>query len=80
MYKGVIGVQPTDDFRLIIEFEGGEKRIFDMKPILSCGRFSELEDATAFRNVHVRFDTVQWGNGLDLDPEYLYHQSQSVTD
>jgi hypothetical protein len=46
-----------------------------MKPLLSMGRFSELKDAAEFNSVFVSFDTIQWANGLDLDPEYLYRES-----
>jgi hypothetical protein len=29
-----------------------------------------------FKKVRVSYDTVEWENGLDLDPEYLYEHSQ----
>ncbi len=78
MYRCVTKVEPTDDFQLMLEFDGGEMRLFDVKPIFSYGRFAELQDQKAFRRVHTSFDTVEWDNGLDLDPEYLYSQSQEM--
>ena len=78
MYKGIIKVQATDDYRLILSFDNKEKRIFDVKPILSLGRFSELNNLELFKNVRISFDTVEWDNGLDLDPEYLYEKSVLV--
>ena len=78
MYRCVTQVEPTDDFRLIVEFDRSEKRVFDVKRIFSYGRFAELQDKQTFQKVHVSFDTVEWDNGLDLDPEYLYNKSEKM--
>lgn len=78
MYKGVVSVEATDDYKLLLCFDNKEKRIFDIKPILSYGRFSELNDLNIFKRVRVSFDTIEWDNGLDLDPEYLYAKSKSL--
>ena len=78
MYRGITDVQTTDDHELLLRFDNGERRVFDVKPILSFGRFSELRDLEQFRRVGVSFDTVEWDNGLDLDPEYLYEKSEEL--
>ena len=79
MYKSVIKVVPTDDYKLILSFDKDEQRIFDVSPILNLGKFSELQDLEKFKKVRVCFDTIEWENGLDLDPEYLYEKSIQVT-
>jgi hypothetical protein len=78
MYKGVTGVEATDDYKLLLCFDNKEKRVFDASTILSCGRFSELKDLSLFKRVRISFDTIEWDNGLDLDPEYLYRRSKEV--
>ncbi len=78
MYKAITNVTPTDDFKLILSFDKKEKRIFDAGPILKFGKFIELQDLDVFKKVHISFDTVEWENGLDLDPEYLYKKSKKV--
>ena len=78
MYRQIRNVKATDNHELILGFDNEEKRIFDAKDILSYGRFSELEDISAFKRVHISFDTVEWENGLDLDPEYLYEKSSTM--
>jgi hypothetical protein len=75
MYAGVTHVKPLNNHRLELTFDTGEVRYFDATALLSFGRFSELADETNFRQVSVSFDTIQWPNGLDLDPEYLYAAS-----
>jgi len=78
MYRGVKNVTATDQHQLVIEFEGGEVRSFDVTPLLGIGRFRELASQSVFRTARVAFDTVQWENGLDLDPEYLYERSEPL--
>ena len=41
----VKSVQPQDDYCLLLTFENGEKRIFDVKPYLSKGIFSRLQNS-----------------------------------
>jgi hypothetical protein len=78
MYLAVKSVKATDEHTLILEFDNGECRVFDVRPLLSIGRFRDLTSLEVFRNVRVAFDTVQWENGLDLDPEYLYARSEAM--
>jgi len=76
MYQSVTSVKPLNDFKLELEFEMGEVRIFDLSPFLSKGRFVELKDENIFRQVRINYDSIEWANGLDLDPEFLYTQSE----
>jgi len=77
MYLGVTKVKPLPDYRLLLTFENNEEREFDVKPYLEIGIFSELKDISKFNSVSVKFDTIEWFNGADLDPEILY--SDSIT-
>ena len=75
MYQSVTSVKPLNNFKLELEFEKGEVRIFDLSPFLATGRFEELNDENIFRQVRVNYDSIEWANGLDFDPEFLYSQS-----
>jgi hypothetical protein len=72
MYLSVKDVQPMDNYQLILTFENGEKRQFDMNPYLNKGIFRELCDVSVFNTVRLSFDTIEWANEADLDPEILY--------
>ena len=37
-------VRPLDDYQLEVEFENGERRLFDMKPYLQRGVFVRLRE------------------------------------
>jgi len=39
MYLAIKNVQPTSNYQLILTFENGEKRQFDMNPYLGLGIF-----------------------------------------
>jgi hypothetical protein len=75
MYLTVKDVQPQDGYLLLLTFENGEKRQFDMKPYLHLGIFKELVEKKAFDAVFKNFDTIAWENGADFDPEVLYQNS-----
>ena len=78
MYLSVKSVKPLDGYKILLEFENNEKKIFDLTPYLDLGKFSELKNVTLFNSVSVSFDTIKWSNHLDLDPEFLYQRSNSV--
>ena len=49
-----------------------------MNPYLSIGIFQELRDISKFNTVHISFDSIEWENKADLDPEILYNQSKKL--
>ena len=69
---------PLDDYKLYLEFVNGEKKIFDLSPYLHVGKFTELRDLSLFKSVMVHFDSIEWANHLDIDPELLYEKSKPV--
>ena len=78
MYVAVKGVKPIGNYNLILTFANGEKRQFDMTPYLDKGIFQELRELSMFNSVRVSFDTIEWENEADLDPEVLYKDSVKI--
>lgn len=70
--EAVVRVVPRDDYQLEIEFSTGEVRLFDVRPYLDKGVFTQLRDPALFARAYVAFDTVCWPNDLDIAPETLY--------
>jgi len=77
MYLAIKNVKPLEDYYLLLKFENNEEKIFDVKPYLEIGKFKELKDKNLFKSVKVCFDSIEWDNQLDLDPELLYEKSQN---
>lgn len=78
MYLAVKEVFPTPDYHLLLTFENGEKRRFDMNPYLNLGIFQELRNIPDFNKVKISFDTIEWENEADMDPEFLYQNSSLI--
>ena len=75
MYLSIKSVSYYQDYKVLLTFENNEQRLFDVAPYLDLGIFNELKDLDNFKTVHVCFDTIEWANGVDLDPEILYQDS-----
>ena len=75
MYLSINKVKALDDYKLELIFENKEIRIFDVKPYLDTGLFNKLKDINLFKMVKVSYDSIEWPEGIDLDPEILYEKS-----
>jgi hypothetical protein len=68
-------VQPEQDYTLLITFNNGEHKLFDVKPYLSKGIFVALHDNNIFRQVKPFNGSIRWPGDLDLCPDTLYEDS-----
>ena len=75
MYVGVKAVRALKDYKLQLTFKNDEIKIFDVSPYLNKGVFKSLQDVDIFNSVRVAFDSIEWDNGIDIDPETLYEDS-----
>lgn len=71
----VVGVEVGADYALFLEFENGEKRVFDMRPYLDKKPFIRIKDAPLFAQARVDYGTVVWPGNIDIAPETLYDRS-----
>jgi hypothetical protein len=71
-------VRVGEEFTLILTFEDGEARVFDVKPYLSTGVFRTLRDPEAFATVRAFMGSIVWAGGQDLCPDTLYEESVPV--
>ena len=78
MYASVTNVKPLDGYKLLLEFGNIERRIFDLSPYLNIGKFAQLQDLSLFNSVTIKFDSIEWANHLDIDPEFLYRKSIKI--
>jgi len=74
----VVDVLSTDDYKLILTFNNGEKRVFDAKPLLSMRAFQPLLNKKFFTSVKVGFGTVVWPHDIDYCPDTLYSESRPI--
>ena len=79
MNPRVTNVKPEQNFNLLITFNNGEIKSFDLKPYLETGLFKELKDLSLFNSVKPFYGSIQWANGLDLCPDTLYLESKVLS-
>ena len=75
MNPRVKNVKAVENYCIRIWFDNGEVKIFDVKPFLESGMFSELKEKSLFNSVQPFLGSIQWSNGLDLCPDTLYEGS-----
>jgi hypothetical protein len=63
--------EARDDWTLHLVFEDGQRRVYDVKPLLDCEAFAELKDLSLFLSIHNRGYFVEWPNGADLSADTL---------
>lgn len=74
-YPKLQSAQPLEDYKLVLLFDGGEKRIYDFKPNLKHKYYQPLSDVRLFKQVSVNDGEIEWVSGHDFCPHTLYEQS-----
>lgn len=72
MFLEVVKAEYLDGYRLRLFFNNGEVRIADLDSSLVGEVFEPLRDVNLFKRFCIKFNTVEWENGADFAPEYLY--------
>lgn len=80
MSPRVTAVTPLSKARLLLTFDNGEQRVFDVSPYLTKGIFTRLAQASYFCQVRVVAGHVEWPEGQDFSRDTLYLRSVRVVD
>ncbi|MBQ3876783.1 MAG: DUF2442 domain-containing protein [Prevotella sp.] len=78
MFIEVVKAEYIDGYRLLLLFNNGERRIVDLSNSLKGTVFAPLKDINFFKRFSIKFNTVEWENGADFAPEYLYEISSAA--
>ena len=73
----ILTVKAMPDKKLLLKYETGEIKLFDVSPYIDGSWFSELNDEIYFNSVRVLQDGtgIEWPNGQDIAPHELYDLS-----
>ncbi len=66
------------DYRLALSFSDGAHKVVDLEPHLTGEVFGPLRDKALFTQYGLMYNTIEWANGADLAPEYLYEIGTAV--
>ena len=78
MNPQVTRATPQADHRLLLEFDNGETRLFDLTPWLDKGVFRALRDSPEFAQARVVDGSIEWPGEIDLSYDTLYLRSVVV--
>jgi Protein of unknown function (DUF2442) len=73
----VKSVELRDDYCLLLTFENGDKRVFDLKPYLEKSVFRKLKNMALFQTARVVSGSVEWQADVDLSYDTLYLESMA---
>lgn len=68
----VIDVDYIRNYELLVTFNDGNKKLVNLEPYLTGEVFGELLDKDKFVQYGLTRVTIEWANGADLAPEFLY--------
>ena len=71
----VLNVAPLSDYRVMLVFDTGEQKIFNVAPYINGEWFGKLKDIHLFNTVRVVGNTIEWADGQDIAPHELYDYS-----
>ena len=74
----VVDVDYVKDYTLRLMFNDGVVKIVDLKPYLQGEVFGELLDKGKFVQYGLTHVTIEWANGADLAPEFLYEIGEAA--
>ncbi|HRY32035.1 MAG TPA: DUF2442 domain-containing protein [Bacteroidales bacterium] len=72
LFLEVVDAQYLFEYKILVVFNDGKSKIVDLEGKMIGPVFHPLKDLDFFRKFSIRYNTVQWPNGADLAPEYLY--------
>ena len=75
-YPKLTEVIPIEDYRLVLTYDGVEKRLFDFKPNLNHKFYAPLSNIVMFNAVTTSDGEIEWATGQDFCPHTLYDNSQ----
>ncbi|MBI5487120.1 MAG: DUF2442 domain-containing protein [Deltaproteobacteria bacterium] len=78
MLLDVVTVTAKRPHLLVLVFENGERRRFDMSALMDERPFSVLKNSPVFLQARVENGTVAWPGDIDIAPETLYDGSVAL--
>ena len=75
MLCDVVSVKPMPDFQIDLQYKNGERRRFDVRPLLTVKPWNRITKPEIFSLVKVEYGTVVCPGEIDIAPETLYDDS-----
>lgn len=73
-----VDVRPMENYLIIVSYDNGERRIFNCSLLHEDRLFSKIFDKEFFKTVHVDDGLVCWDRATDIEPHFLYENSEDL--
>ena len=79
--RTIVSVNPKQDFTLTLEFDNGERRVYDCKPFLEKGTvFESFMDYENFKRVYLDdSNCVSWDVDPDIDSNEVWNNKVDIS-
>jgi len=79
--KRVVEAEYLKEYKILITFNNGIKKIVDLEKDLWGAMFEPLKDKNIFKQFRVdkNIHTIVWANGADFSPDCLYEIGKPYT-
>jgi hypothetical protein len=76
----IIGIEVLDDYKVKLNYETGEIKLFNVLPYISGAWYEELNNYSYFKTVHIisNGSGIEWEHGQDIAPHELYDMGISA--
>jgi hypothetical protein len=74
----VTSLERLGGYRVRLDFNNGETRVFDYEPHINEGIFVKLKNPVYFTRAAIEHGTVAWDGNFDFAPEFLYENGVPV--
>ena len=72
MFLEVSQAEYLDNYRIKLTFNNGEIKAVDLQNELNGNVYTLLHQLDYFKQFSIKYNTIEWANGADYAPEYLY--------
>lgn len=72
MFLEIVDAKYLEAYKIHLVFNNGYEDSVDLESQLWGEVYKPLKDINYFKNFEIKFNTIEWKNGADFAPEYLY--------
>lgn len=72
MFLEVVKAEYLNEYKIKLWFNNDVIKIVDLSESLNGEAFMPLKNKDYFKGFSIKFNTIEWENGADFAPEYLY--------
>ena len=76
MFLEITKAEYISGYKIKVLFNSGESKLVDLTNELNGKIFEPLRNIDFFKKFSIKFNTIEWENGADFAPEYLYEISK----